>query len=478
MIKADLQWLTTVLGVSPTGTDSVDLTTAIGEISTDSRAIKPGQVFLALKGPNFDGTKFVAQVKDKGAVAVIVESPVDTDIVQFVVEDSLIALGQLGAAVAREVNPKIIAMTGSVGKTSVKEMCAAIMSLKGSVLATNGNFNNQIGVPLTLLRLEPQHEFAIVELGANHIGEIAYTTNLTKPNVAILNNVAEAHLEGFGDIFGVVQAKGEIFNGLTENGLAIVNGDSEHKDYWLNKLSAQFEKVPGRVVEFGLNAEVQQQDNGITATNIKLDKTGCASFTLQYQGNSISIDLTLPGEHNVKNALAASAACIELGATLEDIKLGLAQMAAVQGRVNLKPVSDQVLLIDDSYNANVQSVKAAIDLLASYKGKQVLVLGDMAELGHESTKLHAEVGEYALNKGIHQLYSFGVLSQSSSDVLKSKGIHFSSKQALTDTINSYIEQQLTEQPNGNITVLVKGSRSAKMELVVEQVIADNQQNRI
>ena len=478
MINADLKWVSNVLGVAPSGVKDVDLTTAIGEISTDSRAIKSGQVFLALKGPNFDGTKFVEQVKEKGAIAVIVERPVDTDIIQFVVEDTLIALGKLGQAVARAVDPKIIAITGSVGKTSVKEMCAAIMSRKGKVLATNGNFNNQIGVPLTLLRLEKQHQYAVVELGANHIGEIAYTTGLTQPHVAILNNVAEAHLEGFGDIFGVVQAKGEIFTGLQANGLAIVNGDSEHKSFWLSKLATQFNTTPGKVVEFGFGEQVQNASNGITANNIQLNSAGCATFTMVYQGQSIDIELTLPGQHNVKNALAAAAACIELGATLEDVQQGLTQMVMVQGRVNLKPVNDRLMVIDDTYNANVQSVKAAIDLLASYKGKQVLVLGDMAELGHESTKLHTEVGEYALNKGIDLLCSFGVLSQRASSVLQAegKGAHFSSKQALTESINTYIKQQLELQPSSNVTVLVKGSRSAKMELVVEQVINDNQQN--
>ncbi len=499
MINADLNWLSTVLKVPAIfpkeaaleGKTSLD--TKIGEISTDSRSITPGQVFLALKGPNFDGSKFVVQVKEKGAIAVIVDQPIDVEITQFIVPDTLKALGQLGKAVIQSVNPKVIAITGSVGKTSVKEMCAAILARKGKVLATKGNFNNEIGVPLTLLRLSEDDEYAVVELGANHIGEIDYTSALTQPNVAILNNVAEAHLEGFGSIEGVVQAKGEIFNSLKENGLAIINNDAdaEHKTYWLNNLYAQFKTRAGRIKSFGSGKDVYANKSAntdvhktnkqpdFTASNVVLDEQGCAQFTLECaltntcQKESISITLTIPGIHNVNNALAAAAACMDLGASLEDIQFGLANMSAVKGRVNLKSVNNNLLVIDDTYNANVQSVKAAIDLLASYQGQQLLVLGDMAELGTDARRLHEEVGEYALSKGIAGLFSFGVLSQNSSDVFQHNGHHFSSKKALTDKINEVVQQHALALTDQKLTVLVKGSRSAKMELVVEQVIADN-----
>ncbi len=474
MIKADLNWLSTVLGVAPQGKD-IDLSQPIGEISTDSRSIKSGQVFLAIKGPNFDGTKFVGQVAELGAVAAIVEHPVDADIIQFVVPDTLKALGELGKTVMATVAPKTIAITGSVGKTSVKEMCAAIMSLKGNVLATDGNFNNHIGVPLTLLRLEPQHEYAVIELGANHIGEIAYTTSLTRPHVAVLNNVAQAHLEGFGSLDGVVQAKGEIYEGLQENGLAVVNGDSAYKQIWLDKLAAQFETTPGKIVEFGLDDELLELPNGMTAKNIQLNKLGLATYTLCFQDQEIEINLAIPGYHNVKNSMAAAAACMHLGATLEDIKQGLSQMTGVKGRVNLKPVHDQLLVIDDTYNANVQSVKAAIDVLAGYEGHRLLVLGDMAELGADARDLHEEVGEWALQQRIHELFSFGVLSQNCSAVFEKRGHHFNSKQALVEKINERIDARLA-QGNGPVTILVKGSRSAKMELVVQQLIDNNQKD--
>ncbi|QTH65088.1 UDP-N-acetylmuramoyl-tripeptide--D-alanyl-D-alanine ligase [Psychrosphaera ytuae] len=484
MIKADLNWIAEVLGVSPklpNDAQSIDGSAVIGEISTDSRTISPGQVFLALKGPNFDGTKFVADVKDKGAIAVVVDRLVDVDIPQFVVADTLKALGALGKAVKAVVNPTIIAMTGSVGKTSVKEMCTAIMSQKGQVLSTNGNFNNEIGVPLTLLRLEPQHEFAVIELGANHIGEIDYTSSLTEPHVAILNNVAEAHLEGFGSLFGIVEAKGEIFNHLQEGGVAIINADAEqaHKEYWLGNLTKQFERKSGRVMQFGLNQAFHGDVDTTYATDINLNDSGCAEFVLhaapalfseQVEPKSINISLTVPGEHNVKNALAAATACLQIGASLDDVQRGLATMAKVKGRVNLQPVDDQLLLIDDSYNANVQSVKAAIDLLSTYASKQILVLGDMAELGEDAQKYHTEIGQYAKQKGIESLYSFGVLSQSASAEFKESGFHFSSKQALVSHLLEQLEQY--RQAGQKATVLVKGSRSAKMELVIEQVFAE------
>lgn len=435
--------------------------------STDSRTIKAGHVFIGLRGPNFDSNTFIEDVKNKGAIAVIVDTPSPIDIPQFVVEDTLIAYGKLAAKVASTVNAKTIAITGSVGKTSVKEMCAAILSLKGNVLATNGNFNNEIGVPHTLMRLEPNHEYAVIELGANHIGEIAYTTELTQPDVAILNNVAEAHLEGFGSIQGVVQAKGEIFNGLNDDGIAIVNGDSEYKEYWLTRLNEKFHANSKHILQFGLSAELDSISGSVTASDISLNKLGCATFTLHIDADSISIELALPGKHNVNNALAAASACYSVGASLQDIKLGLSKMASVKGRVNLHQVSDNLLVIDDTYNANVQSVKAAIDLLSSYEGKNILVLGDMAELGTDARRYHKEVGEYALTKDVDVLMSIGELSQSASSVMNKKGEHFSSQ---ADVITKL--EQLISNTECAISILVKGSRSAKMEQIVEQIIAN------
>jgi UDP-N-acetylmuramoyl-tripeptide--D-alanyl-D-alanine ligase len=476
MIDVSLNWIVDTLSLDNAHVSNLSselLNSKVAAFSTDSRTIDAGHVFVALRGPNFDSNSFIQQVKDKGAIAVIVDTPSPVDIPQFIVKDTLRAYGKLAAKVAATVNPKTIAITGSVGKTSVKEMCAAILSPKGNVLATNGNFNNEIGVPHTLMRLEPSHEFAVIELGANHIGEIAYTTELTQPDVAILNNVGEAHLEGFGGIQGVVQAKGEIFNGLSKDGIAIVNGDSEYKEYWLTRLNDKFAGNTNHIIEFALSSELNQLVPRVTASNISLNKLGCASFTLslivqESELQQIDVELALPGKHNVANALAAAAACYSVGATLQDIQFGLLNMAMVKGRVNLHQVSDTVLVIDDTYNANVRSVKAAIDLLSGYAGKNVLVLGDMAELGDDAQEYHQEVGEYAFNNSVDSLWSIGELSESASLAMQQKGKHFLNQEDVITKLNQLIKT--TDCP---ISILVKGSRSAKMELIVEQIIADN-----
>ena len=431
----------------------------ISSVSTDSRHISAGELFIALKGPNFDGSAFIADVKAKGAVAVVVEQPVAVDISQIIVRDTRLALGQLAAAVKARLAPTTLAVTGSAGKTTVKEMMAAILSRRGKVLSTQGNFNNDIGVPLTMLRLTAEHDYAVLELGANHQGEIAYTTTLAKPDVAIITNVAPSHLEGFGDIYGVARAKGEIFNAITADGLAVIPSDSEYREYWLQRLQDK------RVVSF--SADNPNAD--YRAANIRLDANGCAGFELICPAGRQVIQLTIPGKHNVVNALAAAAGCIAVGASLADVQLGLAQMQAVKGRTNIKMLKPTLRLIDDTYNANVESVKAAIDLLASYSGYQVLILGDMAELGADARLYHEEIGLYAKKSGINLLFTLGVLSQSASDLFNGQGAHFSSRQALLQRLMPIVSEQQ------EVTLLVKGSRSAKMELVVQDLLEGCQQ---
>jgi UDP-N-acetylmuramoyl-tripeptide--D-alanyl-D-alanine ligase len=430
----------------------------VTSVSTDSRSISAGELFIALKGPNFDGTAFVAEVKAKGAIAVVTEQQVSEAISQIVVKDTRLALGQLAAAVKARLAPKTIAVTGSAGKTTVKEMMAAILSRRGQVLSTQGNFNNDIGVPLTMLRLTEKHNYAVLELGANHQGEIAYTTSLAKPDVAIITNVAASHLEGFGDVYGVARAKGEIFNGLSANGLAILPADSEYRDYWLKRLEGK------QVMQFSATGPADYYAEGIV-----LDTEGCAAFELICPTGRQFIQLTIPGRHNVVNALAAAAACIAVGATLTDVQLGLAQMQAVKGRTNVKMVNPQLRLIDDSYNANVESVKAAIDLLASYSGYRVMVFGDMGELGADARLYHEEIGLYAKKSGINLLFTLGVLSQSASDLFNGQGAHFSSRQTLLQRLLPIVSEQQ------EVTLLVKGSRSAKMELVVQDLLERCQQ---
>ena len=453
MIPMDFDWLANVLATDYQGDNLI-----VKNINTDTRTVCAGEVFLALQGPNFDGHKFLQQAKDKGAIAAIVSQEVAVDIPQFLVTDTRIALGEIGAAVKATVAPKTIAITGSVGKTTVKEMCAAVLAQHGKVLATKGNFNNDIGVPLTLLRLEPEHQYAVIELGANHIGEIAYTAAMTKPDVAVVCNVAAAHIEGFGSIAGVAKAKGEIYEGLTANGTAIVNCDSEFSGDWLTKLE-------GRNVKCFSSTERLD----IWAEDISLDAQAHASFMLCTVRQRVPVTLALPGRHNVTNALIAAALTCEFGVSLKAIANALASMAEVKGRVNIIPVNNALTVIDDTYNANVQSVKAAIDLLSDIKGLRILALGDMAELGDDAPLYHQQVGAYAKQQGIDELYSYGVLSKYASDEFAKPQRHFSSREQLLQQLQAGLTN--TSQKT---TIVVKGSRSSRMELLVQDLVNSQQ----
>ena len=499
MINLDLATLTKVVNGQLVCPESL-LSISVDNLVTDSRALKHQEkqkeksakqqtAFLALKGPNFDGHRFAKQVVNKGCQLLIVDHQIadigNNKVAQVVVDDTRIALGKIAAYVKQQVAPKTIGITGSSGKTTVKEMLAAILSRLGKVLATNGNFNNDIGVPLTLLRLEQDHDFAVIEMGANHMGEIAYTTELVKPDVAMINNIAAAHLEGFGDLCGVARAKGEIFAGLSAGGVALYNKDTKYTNKWQWRLTGKkvrtFSCLSAKSADGLINADCY-------SSNVVLDDNGCASFDLQCSLGQCEIKLVVPGKHNVCNAVAAATAAIECGATLKDIKLGLAQMASVQGRLNIHhltatKVSNKINLIDDSYNANVESIKAAIILLANYSGQKILVLGDMAELGSDARSYHQEVGEYAKEQGINVLLTLGVLSQHTSDAFarKNKALseHFVDKQSLNDCLfnllvnESNISEKNTELEftTQKINVLVKGSRSAHMEYVVEDIIS-------
>jgi UDP-N-acetylmuramoyl-tripeptide--D-alanyl-D-alanine ligase len=452
---------------------------AINDLVTDSRAIDKDSdkkiAFLALKGPSFDGHRFAEQVIKQGCQLLIVEHYLNEakDTVQLVVNDTRIALGKIAAFVKKEVAPKTVGITGSSGKTTVKEMVAAILSRLGNVLATNGNFNNDIGVPLTLLRLDNSHDFAVIEMGANHMGEIAYTTALTQPDVAVINNIAAAHLEGFGDLCGVARAKGEIFSGLGENGIALYNQDTKYTSKWQWRLK---DKTVRTFSCFNTGAGKANS----YSDNVSLDKNGCATFTLHTEQGCCDVTLTVPGKHNVCNAVAAAAIALEFGANLEDIQLGLAQMQPVKGRLNLhqfenKKTGRNIKLIDDSYNANLESAKAAAQLLSNYPGKQLLILGDMGELGSEARSYHQEVGEFAKRLKLNTLLSLGVLSQAASDAFAKENHndeqsqHFNQRSDLMAHLFTLLDQQLSVGQQ-DIAILVKGSRSAHMEHVVTEII--------
>ncbi len=451
MIDVSLEWVAHAVHGELHGI--IDKQRVINQVSTDTRASLESALFIALKGDQFDAHDFIPQALEKGAAAIVTQQPLADDIPHILVEDTRYALGQLGAAVKAEVAPKTIAITGSNGKTTVKEMLAAIIGQRHKVLATAGNFNNDIGVPLTLLRLEAQHQYAVIELGANHAGEIAYTTSLTRPDVAILNNVSAAHVEGFGSVQGVAKAKTEIFQGLPESGLAITPYESEYLPCWRKVRSGK------RLQTFGLS---EQAD--VSASEIELNSLGQATFKLSINDQSWTVALQLSGLHNVKNALAASAAALEIGMSAEEIIAGLATLSPVKGRLTPIQLANNLTVIDDTYNASVASTKAALDLLGSYQGTTIMVLGDMAELGAEARAYHEEIGEHAIQAGIGKFFTLGVLSQSASEVFNGRGgKHFSSIDGLVNEVLQTITQQ---SANDRVTVLVKGSRSSHMERVV------------
>ncbi|NVJ56742.1 MAG: UDP-N-acetylmuramoyl-tripeptide--D-alanyl-D-alanine ligase [Vibrionaceae bacterium] len=444
MITLMLSQLVDVLDAQLIGDD-----VAIDKVSTDTRTIESGSLFVALVGERFDAHDFADKAVEAGASALLVSKAIDANTPQLLVKDTKVALGLLGQFVHQVCQTPTVAITGSCGKTTVKEMVASIMAQKGQVLFTAGNFNNDIGVPLTLLRSTPEDDFAVIELGANHIGEIAYTTQLVKPDVALVNNVAAAHLEGFGSIDGVKQAKGEIYQGLKPGSVAVVNLDSNGGDYWQPVLADK------QVKTFSVNAK--QAD--FSAREIQLNENGEASFVLVTQDNEFAVKLGIIGVHNVSNALAATALALELGATTEMIQLGLANLAKVKGRVETVSLSENIKLIDDSYNASVPAMKAAADLLNGFKGVRWLILGNMAELGDESLALHRQVGEHAAPFNFEHVLTYGADAKAISDVCEGK--HFDTH----DSMIEFVKQQLTQHQEPQ-TLLVKGANSAGMSKVV------------
>ena len=425
-----------------------DLT--VTAVTTDTRKVSAGCLFIALKGERFDAHDFAGDAVANSAAALLVSKRLQIDVPQVVVSDTRIALGELAAWVRQQVDTRVVALTGSSGKTSVKEMTAAILRQCGETLYTAGNLNNDIGVPLTLLRLTTAHQYAVIELGANHQGEIAWTTGLTRPESALVNNLAAAHLEGFGSLAGVAKAKGEIFLGLPAQGTAIINADSNDLPRWQAQLSQQ------RVWQFSA-AEGATTD--FHASDVTITSQGTA-FTLHTPQGTAAVLLPLPGRHNIANALAASALALSVGAPLTAIAQGLATLQAVPGRLFPIALGPQKLLLDDSYNANVGSMTAAAQVLADMPGYRVMVTGDMAELGAEEVACHRQVGEAARQAGIDKVLSVGSLSQHISDA-SGVGEHFSDKAALSARLSTLIAEHQV------ITVLVKGSRSAAMEQVIQ-----------
>lgn len=448
MINLTAQQLAQILNATLIGDGQV----VAENINTDTRQSIPNHLFFALKGETFDAHQYLHQAVAQGAVALVVEqADPSIQVPQLVVADTRLALGQLAKWLREKINPKTVAMTGSSGKTTVKEMTASILQQTASnpdaVLFTNGNFNNDIGVPLTLLRLEEKHRFAVIELGANHQGEIDYTTKLAQPDVALINNIAPAHLEGFGSLEGVARAKGEIYRGLTEKGVAIINAEHNHLDLWKK--------------EIGTHAIQYFNGKDYCAKNVHHHEQG-STFTLVSPQGETEINLPYLGEHNVKNALAATALAMNVGATLADVKAGLEQRSQVKGRLFPIQVNPNLLLLDDTYNANKDSLCAAIDVLKSYPAFRILCVGDMKELGEDSLEIHREVGQHAKAAHLDLVCSFGNESAVISEAVLGK--HFTDKAEMVDFLVPLIEAQL--QQNKEVVVLGKGSRSMKMEDVI------------
>jgi len=417
-------------------------------VSIDSRAIQPGQLFIALTGPRFDGHDYLNDVAGKGAVASLVEREVaDSALPQLLVKDTRQALGQLGALNRAAFTQPVAAVTGSSGKTTVKEMLASILRTRGPVLATRGNLNNDLGVPLTLIELAPEHTSAVIELGASRLGEIAYTVGLTKPHVAILNNAGTAHVGEFGGPEKIVEAKGEIIEGLAADGIAVLNLDDKAFGIWKTRAAGR------QVLTFALS----NSEANFHASDLATDARGCPAFNLHTPEGSERVQLNLLGTHNVANALAAAAAAHALGVSLFGIATGLGAVQPVKGRTVAQLAKNGMRVIDDTYNANPTSMCAAVDILAGFSGRTVLVLGDIGELGDWAEQGHRDVGEYARGK-VSALYAVGPNMVHAVNAFGEQAQHFGTQAELI--------QALAAEQDTNTTILIKGSRSAAMENIV------------
>lgn len=452
MIATDLSDAARMLGIEP---PTVDV--RFSGVSTDTRRLQPGSLFVALRGPTFDGNDYVEQAGAQGAAAALVSRSTGHVLPVLQVADTRHALGQLAAAWRRRFRLPVIGVTGSNGKTTLKEMLAIICGERGPTLATRGNLNNDIGVPLTLLELGANHRYAVIEMGANAPGEIAYLAEIAAPDVAVVNNAAAAHLEGFGSIEGVIRAKGEIYTRLPDHGIAVINADDPGAAVWRELAGHR------RQVTFGARRGCDVRlDESTLVLRFEAQGFRC-TFSVDTPEGSLELTLALAGRHNALNAVAAVATALAAGFPPNAIRDGLAKVRAVNGRLQYRVGRDGLRLIDDTYNANPHSLSAGIDVLVACPGERWLVLGDMAELGAEGVELHAEAGRCARLAGIERLAAVGPLSRHAVDAFGGGATHYSTHEALIEALES-------ELPS-DMTALVKGSRSMRMERVIERLVA-------
>ena len=419
--------------------------------STDSRTCRRQQLFVALEGPHHDGHQHLDEAGERGAAAALVSRPVESPLPMIRVADTLQALGRLAGVWRDRFDLPVIGVTGSNGKTTVKEMLASILRGGSPVLATRGNLNNEIGLPLTLMELNADHRLAVIEMGANHPGEIARLARLARPHVGVITQCAPAHLEGFGSIEGVAQAKGELLVNLDADGTAVINADDAFAPLWRRLAGSR------RCLEFAIDnpADVRAR--------WRSDARG-SRIEMTTPVGGIEVRLALPGRHNVANAAAAAATAIAAGATPEAIVSGLEAMGPVPGRLELKSIDDDICIIDDTYNANPASLEAGLEVLAGFPGRHWLVLGDMAELGDEAPDYHRQVAALVRDYHVDRLLTIGELSRLTTISFGEGAHHHASIDALVASLGESLEP--------HTTVLVKGSRSMGMERVVAALTSE------
>jgi len=429
----------------------------ITRVTTDSRIAGGGDLFVAIKGPRFDGHDFVEQAVAAGATAMMVSASSQTNKLlapALIVDDVRLAYGRLAAWWRALFSIPLVAITGSNGKTTVKEMLASILREHGgedAVLATRGNLNNDIGVPAMLLELEPHHRFAVIEMGMNHLGEIAYLSRLARPTIALINNAGTAHIGEVGSVEAIARAKGEIFAGLDFSGVAVINGDDASAGYWRSLVADR------RIVDFGLTRKAD-----VTA-RYELSDVG-SLITFRTPDAEFPVTLGVPGLHNVKNALAAAAAAFVLGVPSGMIAAGLHRYVGVAGRLQRMTLAGGDVILDDSYNANLESAQAALSVLGTSSGQKILVMGDMGELGEAAATMHADIGGIARRSGVDRLLAMGTLSAETVRAFGAGATHYSDLGELISDLSAALD--------GTTTVLIKGSRFMRMERVVKALAGD------